>query len=293
MVPFQRYPLVLQRFQRRFQRLPKAAVLGLLATGSICLCFGSSQKVAAAPNRQPNSQVTVDTATGQRLAQVLPPLPTSQGANQPPVTVPSSGAVAERYMVFVNGNSPLLLEQVRQVQPDAFSQTHNGRSVIQAGLYNSQQNAQAQVQRLSAVGIGASVVTVQRSVAAAYGATVPPPPGYSAQSGSAVPIPVTAVPDHSVAFGQAPNRLPAPPSSAALANASRAYYVVVPSGPNTVASLGNQLVTFGVASRLVQTRSEPFGPHVAVGPFGNRAEAEEWNQYLRGFGVDARVHFQR
>ncbi|MEO1126590.1 MAG: hypothetical protein AAFX95_21330 [Cyanobacteria bacterium J06639_16] len=236
------------------------------------------------------------------LAQSLPPLPDVEGSSLPSVNVsnPGAGTIAQRYMVYVNGNSPLLLDQVRLVQPDAFRQQYNGRSVIQAGLYNSEQNAREQVQRLANSGIGADITSVQRAVSSTYAfSSVPPPPNSSASSSGSVPIPVVAVPDNSVEFGQSPNNaLPPPPNATAAAGSnaragSSAYYVIVPSGHQTAPVLRNQIVDMGVSSNLVQTRTVPFGPHVAVGPFSNRGEANEWNQYLNGFGMDARVHFQR
>lgn len=242
------------------------------------------------------------------LAQSLPPLPPVDGGNNlPPVGVPSSGTssvpgtVSQRYMVYVNGNSPLLLDQVRLVQPDAFRQQYNGRTVIQAGLYNSEQNAREQVQQLANYGIGADITSVQRAVPAANSfASVPSPPSYSATNGSSVPISVVPVPDNSVEFGQAPNStLPPPPGATASGippaggAPSSAYYVVIPSGQQTMATLRNQIVDLGISPNLVQTRTAPHGPHVAVGPFSNRSDAEEWNRFLTGFGMDARVHFQR
>lgn len=272
---------------------PKSSWLGLLSL--ICLSGVLLLLIPIA------AQAMSDT-NEMHLAQALPPLPSSAGTNLPPVSVPSSGAgtVAQRYMVYVNGTSPLLLDQVRSVQPDAFRQQYNGRSVIQAGLYNSEQNAREQVQRLADFGIGADVTPVQRAVNPSYSfASVPPPPNYVPPSSGSVPIPVTAVPDNSVEFGQAPNSaLPPPPNSTAYAGSnarasSSAYYVIVPSGHQTASVLRNQIVDLGVTSSLVQTRTAPFGPHVAVGPFSNRGEANEWNQYLSGFGMNARVHFQR
>ncbi|MGP1375182.1 MAG: SPOR domain-containing protein [Almyronema sp.] len=241
------------------------------------------------------AQALPATSTGQRLAQALPPLP---GATVQPRSYSSGTAIAatRRYMVYVNGNSPLLLEQVQQIEPSAFRRQYNGRTVIQTGAFDYPQNAQAQVEALADWGIGAEVAEVERPPIA----TTPlaaPPPAFVSNSNESIPLPVVAIPDSSVEFGQSP--LPPPPGGASTvgftsaAASSRGYYVVVPTAADQLAVTTAGISQLGLSSTQVAARTSPRGPHVAVGPFSDRTVAQQWNHYLRSYGYNARVHFDR
>lgn len=65
--------------------------------------------------------------------------------------------VSGRYRVFVDSDSPFVLQRVRVIQPDAFLQNVGGRRVIQAGVFNNEVNARQQVSRLSTQGVYAQV----------------------------------------------------------------------------------------------------------------------------------------
>lgn len=231
--------------------------------------------------------VAVLGGTPRAQGQDLPPLP----ALPPPVVygeeaLPSAAPPgAGRYMVYVNGDSPLLLERVRQIEPDAFRRVHQGRMVIQTGSFSQEQNARAQVAQLSALGLGAEVAAV---------ATMGPPPlpGTSAGSSGLPPVPhaegsvnlpVVAVPGGGSSGAAAPGTEP---------RVNRAYYVVIPGRQPELSTVQQQVVSLGMPQVNVETRQHPFGPHVAVGPFEQRGLAEEWNGYLRQAGLNARVHFQ-
>ncbi len=58
-----------------------------------------------------------------------------------------------RYLVYVNGDSPYLLQQVQTVVPQAYVQQFQGRSVIQVGTFNDETNARRQVELLQAQGV--------------------------------------------------------------------------------------------------------------------------------------------
>ncbi|MBW4441541.1 MAG: hypothetical protein KME10_09970 [Plectolyngbya sp. WJT66-NPBG17] len=73
-----------------------------------------------------------------------------------PILSPRQPA-SEGFRVFVDSDSPFLLQQVRSIQPDAFIQNFAGRRVIQAGLFNDELKARQQVSRLAAQGIDAQV----------------------------------------------------------------------------------------------------------------------------------------
>ncbi|MBF2034493.1 MAG: hypothetical protein IGR92_03195 [Leptolyngbyaceae cyanobacterium T60_A2020_046] len=232
-------------------------------------------------------------STAAAIAQGLPtPLPPGTAYNRP---------TGQQYLVYVNGNNPLLLDQVRQIEPGAFVNVIDGRSVIQAGRFNAWENAQRRVDELAILGIGARV---QESAAVSVPFASAPPATTSSYSsgpiGDLPPLPVSAAPS-AVEFGQAPSPPPSSPSSAAppsaappnVTQAPRAsgYYVVVPAASQELQSIANQIVSLGAAANLVQTRTAPRGPHVAVGPYADRGIAQDWSNYLRGNGITgARVH---
>lgn len=77
----------------------------------------------------------------------------------PPSALPRSNSVpaAETFLVYVNGSSPLMLDQVKRVEPTAFRKQYDGRTVIQAGQFYNQTNAQRRAQELQAQGIRAEI----------------------------------------------------------------------------------------------------------------------------------------
>lgn len=68
-------------------------------------------------------------------------------------------SVNGRFRVFIDSESPFVLQQARTIQPDAFLQNSDGRRVIQAGLFNDELRAQQQVSRFAAQGIAARITT--------------------------------------------------------------------------------------------------------------------------------------
>ncbi|MEM0981866.1 MAG: hypothetical protein AAGH78_16540, partial [Cyanobacteria bacterium P01_H01_bin.58] len=224
----------------------------------------------------------------------------------PPLPYDSSAALpSEQYVVLVNGNSDLLLQQVRQVEPGAFVNFIDGSSVIQAGRFNSFQNAQVRTDELAMLGIGAQV----QSTLPASAPIAITQPAYSIAStptGDLPPVPTTAVAP--VEFGQSPHlgvpvqpQTVAPPPTSTYPSSvpssfpqvsASGYYVVVPGRAVNLPGLANQLIGLGVPSNLVQTRTAPRGPHAAIGPYADQGMAQEWSQYLRDQGLGARVHFE-
>jgi hypothetical protein len=217
------------------------------------------------------------------------------------VPVSGSGPVsAQQYVVYVNGNSPMLLEHIRQITPDAFLSTVEGRSVIQVGRFDGQENAQLRVNELRAIGVGATVRSAEVVVplyptpgrfeagAPTGSGALPPLPVAIAPSGGSGTIPPPPA-TRPVAVETHAN--PSPPPAAAAAS-SAGYYVVVPGGRDQLPSLADQMVQLGAPAGLLQPRLSPRGPHVAYGPFRDRSLAEQWRYYLRGSGLDARVHHQ-
>ncbi|HTL89061.1 MAG TPA: hypothetical protein VL134_06655 [Leptolyngbya sp.] len=62
-----------------------------------------------------------------------------------------------RFRVFVDTDSPIVLQRVRSIQPDAFIQNLGGRRVIQAGLFSDELKARQQVSRLAVQDIPAQM----------------------------------------------------------------------------------------------------------------------------------------
>ncbi|PSN18122.1 hypothetical protein C7271_14175 [filamentous cyanobacterium CCP5] len=253
--------------------------------------------------------------TEVRLAQVtMPPAP--------PVSAGYGNASGQQYIVYVDGSNPATLAQVRQIQPDAFPTFHSGRSIVQAGRFNSYQNAQQQASLLAGLGLGADVAEVP--VAYSYAQPVPSAPSYGGNSQlpalpvvpvpstpTAPPIQANAAPG--VEFGQPPSfpqALPASPGGATLengppagvpsptptapgaGNSSAPYYVVIPGASGDLPNISSRVIQLGTPAAQVQNRTQPLGPHVAVGPFRDRGLANEWSNFFREAGYrSSRVHY--
>ncbi|MBW4575186.1 MAG: hypothetical protein KME08_07870 [Aphanothece sp. CMT-3BRIN-NPC111] len=162
--------------------------------------------------------------------------------NAPSSNTPSTSSTL--YRVEISGDSPLLLAQVRKIEPQAF--VRPGEGIIQAGVYSKESSAQQRLQELELLGIRAQITTISAGT-----------PTY------------------------------AKPAS------SKFYFVVIPEGKANLAEIEAQLIGLGLSQEAVRPREQPRGSHVAVGPFANRNEAERWNNYIRSFGMDARVYYGR
>lgn len=234
---------------------------------------------------------------------VVAPAPSTLPAPQNPefaTPQPTPYSTTEMYAVVVNGDSPLLLDQVRKIESGAFVQDYEGRSVIQAGLFQDPDRANQQVSALEAQGIGAEIVPVERAVASSTIAAQPD----SFTSPELLPAAPVA---REVTFGQDPTFPTTSPFADELTLAQtplapelpdRAYYVVVPGRSMALRDISLRItqLTGGldVEEQNIQERESPLGPHVIVGPFVSRSAAFRWNRYFRAFGLpDSRVYFRR
>lgn len=227
----------------------------------------------------------------------------------PPVPTPGT-----QYVVYIPGDSPVLLDQVRLSEPGAFRTTYQGQSVIQVGRYSVYQNAQNQVSLLASQGIGAEIGE-SAAVVPTYGLVPAPPPSPYVSNGELPPLPVVpmtggtttapsavpAVPTVAAApnggeFGQpsnfntggmTPPPATVPPTAAApvAAPIGAPYYVVIPAGTNELPYISSQVIQLGTPADRVQQRQSPLGPHVAVGPFQDKGLAERWSNYFRDAGL--------
>lgn len=64
---------------------------------------------------------------------------------------------AASYVVYVNGDSPYLLQQVQTIESGAFVQQYQGRSVIQVGTYSDEATARQRIEALRMQGITAEL----------------------------------------------------------------------------------------------------------------------------------------
>jgi hypothetical protein len=160
------------------------------------------------------------------------------------------------YRVDVFGNSPFLLFQVQQIEPQAFIRQEDG--VIQAGVFADQFNAQSRVRALEAQGIQARVTT------AANDDTI----DSERFSGDRTAL------DRNI-------------------ERSSSYFVIIPGKARDLPDIADRVVQLGVRRSEVSERDSPRGAHVAVGPFDERQEADGWSSYFQSIGMDARVYYRR
>lgn len=149
-----------------------------------------------------------------------------------------------QYRVFVNGDSTLLLQQVRRVEPGAFIQQYGGQRVIQAGVFSTEANARQQSEALATQGIASEITTSN--------------------------------------VGSLPG-----------GNSARGYYVIVPGDHSELSDLRDRAIRLGVQRNSIQLRERPLGPHLALGPFAERQQAETMGRYLKDKGLDTRIYFDR
>ncbi|MBD2338582.1 hypothetical protein H6G64_16530 [Calothrix sp. FACHB-156] len=163
---------------------------------------------------------------------------------------------AERYIVYVDGNDYQQLQRIRQLERSAYIRNFNGRAVIQSGAFSRQANAQQRVRELELSGInGARIIKSNgQEVARSYDTSRRP----------------------------------------ARQEQTNYYYVTIPARTQDLSSIASRIRQNSGRYDIVVERQEPLGPHVAVGPFAQRSDAERWNDYLRelGFG-NARVYYGR
>ncbi|MCB8758289.1 SPOR domain-containing protein [Planktothrix agardhii] len=67
----------------------------------------------------------------------------------------------ERYGVYVNGESPFLLEVVQQIQPGAMMQRYDNRNIIDLGIYFNQSEAQKLIENLRRQGVQGEIINLK------------------------------------------------------------------------------------------------------------------------------------
>jgi hypothetical protein len=211
----------------------------------------------------PNNQQTLPQVQPGQIEQYGPnPLPypaTENQYQQDPLLFPPSqpnqySQNFERYFVYVDSDDYQTLQRVRRIEPSAYIRQYRGRSVIQSGIFNRQSNAQERVRELESYGVRNARVVSFNN-------------GREIQSFNA--------------RGNSTNR-------------TNRYYVVIPGKTQDLPTISDTIIRNVGNSNLIQERQQPRGPHVAVGPFAERSEAQRWNKYMHelGFG-NARVFYNR
>jgi hypothetical protein len=237
-----------------------------------------------------------------------------------------------RYMVFVNGGSPYLLQQVQTVEPKAFIQQYQGRQVIQVGTFGDETNARRQIEALRGQGVVAELAAMPTSSYPYLPSNVASSPNAYAQSGAGVPnsYPPSGAVDSNSSYptsgvmsapGSYPpsgansyspsggatnsfNSFPPPPPPTGDASTyyppggsnitkSSPYLVIVPGSRDELPVLTQRAMGLGIRQDAIQQKDSPLGPHLEIGPFSVYKEAKDVSNYLSGSGLDSRVYFSR
>ncbi|MDZ8187669.1 MAG: hypothetical protein RMX96_22815 [Nostoc sp. ChiSLP02] len=174
----------------------------------------------------------------------------------------------ERYSVFVDASDFQTLQEIRRLEPSAYIRQYQGRNVIQAGVFSRVSNAQERVYELQSRGI------------------------YSAQIINNNGQQISSVDGGNRNFN-GDRRSLNPPKQVSR------YFVAIPTTREELPAIAQQLrqtlarfsQDLGRSGGVLE-RTQPRGPHVAVGPFADRVQAQEWNKYLRSIGYrNARVYY--
>lgn len=146
-----------------------------------------------------------------------------------------------------------------------------GEGVIQAGIFADAYNAESRVRTLAASGIRAQVTPITGNIE------------------PSVREPFTSLTANSEVDLESPERLAS--DSIPDSVASRSYFVVIPGNSRDLPNIAAEVIRLGISKSAVSQREAPRGPHVAVGPFNSRKEADRWSNYFRSLGMDARIYF--
>jgi hypothetical protein len=185
-----------------------------------------------------------------------------------------------RYLVYVDGDSIELLQQVRLIEPRAYIKQFHGRSVIQAGAFTREYYAQQRLAQLRSYGIDRT-----RIVSYSY---TQESPNYSYTQ-----------PGRNYSYTQPGQNYSYRDESSDNFDRSderrtrfKSYYVVIPTNSEDLPLIESRVRQSVGSNAGVIAKDHPRGLHVAVGPFLKEVEAQQWNDYLRrlGFG-GARVYY--
>lgn len=169
-----------------------------------------------------------------------------------------------RYAVYVNGNSPLLLKIIREIESKAVLRKYQNRTVIQVGSFSDRFFAEDLANFFQFQGIKAQIVKLNSGEK--FGEAVP------TENTDLFPPVVQAI---DYGLGE-----------------TNAYYVLIPGTPRNLSSIREQVVLLGMPRQNTFLTEVP--ANVAVGPFNSESGAQQWENYLQDFGFpNAELYFGR
>lgn len=158
--------------KRQNQSIPLlvAPLLPLVVGGWLALTANAIAAATQTAKAQPIPSILLAQAVVDNLPPPPPAVLTKEQLPSEPFTpreldfqVPgaSSGSTnSNSYLVYVNDSSFSTLQQIQQLEPKAFVRQYNGQSVIQAGVFSKNSNAQQQAKALQSRGITARIVSL-------------------------------------------------------------------------------------------------------------------------------------
>jgi len=243
------------------------------------------------PNYYPASQVIpVQQPNNIPMpANYLPPIQQPNNIPMPANYLPPNNPIVGTglYQVVVNPSNTSL-SQVQRVESKAFVRQYGGVTVIQAGSFGDQFNAQKRVEKLAARGITATIVRSGQENSSFLpnpnqGFFPPSQPQYIPPAQVYVP----PAQSHSL-----PAQSYIPPAQNLTPNNPNYYFVVISGNRGDLNQIRQEILRLGIPGDTVVSRDVGDDPHVKVGPFSDQQTAERWEKYLRDSGIKtARVYF--
>ncbi len=113
--------------------------------------------IARAPQSKPSSPSPTASPTASSIP--ASPAPTAL----PPASAPKTASTPAglRYRVAIPLTSKTTKEAVKQLVPDAFTSTYNGKPAMQAGVFRDRAQAELRIRELNAAGITAAIEIVR------------------------------------------------------------------------------------------------------------------------------------